>query len=210
MPSCGRKSSTQCSRRLLHLQFVNKHLKNNKVKLLFVFLSISSAKTLLRGQTNGPGRWWVVCFVVEINWTPILGGLCCGVVFDNDADTAFVAEICALVLKRDLAMELTALRLEHGGRPPDHIVNLCAQELRKKCSIDIKTILRLDVSKAKSKSNLTLSQCLKTRFDIDESTLLARKTYAIHPPFIPRKEEHRTPPPSHIKLIKTQYSLASY
>ena len=116
--------------------------------------------------------------------------------FSNDASAAFVAEVCSLVLKHDLAMELTALRLEHGGRAPERVVRLCRDEMLKKCSIDILQVARSDdvdgqidrQHKLQQLRAQNLTQCLKIHFDIDDETLLAKKTYAVHPPFIPRKQ----------------------
>ena len=121
-------------------------------------------------------------------------GLCCGVVFESDASVSFLSEICSLVLKHDLAMDLPTLPLEHGGRPPEKIINLCRQELWKKCNVDLNDVIRTDVDGAIDRERKiqgfrakNVTKCLKNHFDIDENTLLAKKAYSVHPVLYPRK-----------------------
>lgn len=122
------------------------------------------------------------------------GSVCCGVVFESDASVAFLAEICSLVLKHDLAMELTTLPLEHGGRLPDTVVTLCREELWKKCAIDVDHVVKSDVDgvvdrkrKLKGLKKQNLTQCLKLHFDIDEDALVAKKSHLKPVVLYPRK-----------------------
>jgi len=128
--------------------------------------------------------------------------VCCGVVFESDASDAFLAEICSLVLKHDLAMELTTLPLEHGGRLPDSVVTLCREELWKKCAIDVDHVVKTDVDgvvdrkrKIKGLRKQNLTECLKLHFDIDEDALMAKKSHVKPVVLYPRHMRPERHPP---------------
>jgi len=134
--------------------------------------------------------------------SPAGQSVCCGVVFESDASVTFLAEICSLVLKHDLAMELTTLPLEHGGRLPDSVVALCREELWKKCAIDLDQIVKSDVDgvvdrkrKIKGLKKQNLTQCLKLHFDIDEDALVAKKSHLKPVVLYPRHMRPERHPP---------------
>ncbi|XP_057374109.1 titin-like [Daphnia carinata] len=126
------------------------------------------------------------------------GALCCGVVFESDANSAaFLTELCSQVLHR------------RDQIPPDRTLALCHHELMDKCGIDLEDVVKSDVDGAVVDRRLSskfhgrvraqnLTRCLEINFGIDENLVRAKKSY--HRPsdvFYPRHMRPERPPHLH-------------
>lgn len=130
--------------------------------------------------------------------------VCCDVIYENQIDLKFFAELCKSVIDREMATDAGIRKYRRERYPPPGMLERCRKKILELCNIDISEAL---VKSKKGKFSIDLR---KTSNDTDRQSPQLNLTECLEKHFqlsrpLPRRFKKEKALPSHIKQERPQH-----